>query len=175
MTTHVTPVHLIPILLPIVVALLLYRRIRRNVGQQVFKLRRVIGSLVFLSVLTLLIAALSRNHPSLLVGLGVGILVGVPLGLAGRHLTHFETTDEGLCFKPNTYIGVGISLLLAGRVAYRLTLFHATSPNMGHRVPGLLKSPLTLFILGILAGYYLVYHSSLLVSYRRMNPDNEGA
>ncbi len=175
MATHLTTADLIPFLLPIMVLLVLYRRIRRNVGRQEFKLRRLILRLVVFSVFTLVIAALSLDLPSSLAGLGGGILLGVPLGLLGLRLTRFETTDEGHFYRPNTYIGVAISLVLVGRLAHRLTELHAASLDASHHAPSLLQSPLTLFILGVLAGYYIFYNINLLVLHRRMGLELEDA
>ena len=169
MAIPVTLTNLVPVLLPCLILLALYGRIRRNIRRQVFKSRRITLRLIFFSVFILLIAALSLNYPSSLAGFGVGILLGVPLGLAGLHLTRFETTAEGRFFTPNMYIGVALSFLLVGRLAYRLTLLYAASLDVSQHVPGLLQSPMTLLIFGIIAGYYTFYNTSLLVQSRRMS------
>ena len=67
---------------------------------------------LFLGVFSLL----TVGRLAVIGGLAGGLALGVPLGLYGLHLTRFETTPEGRFYTPNPYMGVGLSMLLAGRV-----------------------------------------------------------
>jgi hypothetical protein len=138
-----------------------YRRVRRNIGRQPLRPGRAIRSIVILSLVSVLIAVTSLQNTNLLLGFGGGVLLGALLGFAGLKLTRFETTDEGHFYIPNTHIGIALSVLFVGRVAYKYIVpgHAATVQNPG--VP--FQSPLTLFILGLTVGYYLVYQTGILI------------
>ncbi len=154
----------IPILFAGLIAWSIYRRVRRNIGRQKLRPRRITVSIVILSVVTILLFSLSLTYPPLLLGLGGGLLLGVPLGLVGLRLTRFETTGEGHFYTPNTQIGIALSLLFVGRLAYRFWVFHNADAAPGG--PPAFQSPLTLFIFGLIAGYYLVYYVGLFIHTR---------
>jgi hypothetical protein len=138
-----------------------YRRVRRNIGRQPLRLGRIIVSLVVLLLVSALLIGLSLAFPKLLLGFGGGILLGAPLGFLGLRLTKFETTDQGHFFTPNTHIGIALSLLVVGRMIYRYWMFQGATA-MGAQ-PQLFQSPLTLLIVGLTVGYYLVYRIGLFV------------
>jgi hypothetical protein len=94
-------------------------------------------------------------------GFGGGILCGAALGFMGLRLTKFETTDEGHFYIPDTRMGVGISLLLAGRLLYHFIVPPNFALIPGH--PPRPFSPLTFFVAGITIGYFLVYMTGLLI------------
>jgi NhaP-type Na+/H+ or K+/H+ antiporter len=139
----------------------IYRRVRRNIGRQPLRPRRLIVSLVVFSLVSVLLFSLSLPFPKMLLGIGGGILLGALLGFVGLRLTKFETTEQGHFYTPNTHIGVALSLLFVGRMLYRIWLVGGPSPAPGQ--PQLFQSPLTLFIFGLIAGYYLVYYIGLFV------------
>ena len=141
----------------------IYRRVRRNIGRQPLRPNRIIISLVILTLVTILVLAGALQFPKLLLGVGGGILLGGALGFAGLRLTKFETTDQGHFFVPNMYIGLALSLLLVGRVLYRLYMFHDAMTASYSGQPQLFQSPLTYFILGLTIGYYFVYRIGLFV------------
>ena len=113
--------HFVPILLLVgIFAWSIYRRVRRNIGRQPLHPRRAITSITILSLVTVLIVGTSLQNANLLLGFGGGILLGALLGFVGLKLSRFETTDEGHFYTPNTYIGVALSVLFVGRVAYQI-------------------------------------------------------
>ena len=75
----------------------LYRRVRRNIGQQKLCPVRSVFSIVILTAVSVLLVgmAVQLQMPKLLLGIGGGLLLGVPLGLLGLRLTKFETTEAG--------------------------------------------------------------------------------
>ena len=139
----------------------IYRRVRRNIGRQKLQPRRILFSIVIFSLISALFIALSLQQMHLLLGIGGGLAVGVILGFAGLRLTRFETNGEGHFYRPNTHIGVALSLLFAGRMLYRLWIFRDAATASGHPPP--FQSPLTFFIFGLIAGYYIVYYIGLIV------------
>src|ERR1700733_10787901 len=149
-----TSLPVMPLLFGGLIAWSIYRRVRRNIGRQKLRPRRAITSIVILSAISVLIAATGFQNTNLLLGFGGGLLLGALLGLAGLRLTRFETTDEGHFYTPNTHIGVALSVLFVGRIAYKYIVKNqaaAQNPAMPF------QSPLTLFILGLTVGYYIVY------------------
>jgi len=139
----------------------IYRRVRRNIGRQPLRPRRIIFSIVLFSFLGLLFLAISLTQQPLLLGIGGGLLLGVALGFIGLRLTKFETTEAGHFYTPNTPIGIALSTLLIGRLLYRFWILLNTDLASGHPPP--FQSPLTFLIFGLLVGYYLVFYLGLFV------------
>ncbi|HEX7652831.1 MAG TPA: hypothetical protein VF607_04960 [Verrucomicrobiae bacterium] len=136
-----------------------YRRIRRQIGRQPV---RPVRSGFSVSIFTLLIGVLGWlevGHLAGLAALGGGLVAGAGLGFLGWRLTRFETTAAGRFYYPNTYLGVALSVLFAGRMLYRF--WHLNQAGLA-TTPGWWQSPLTLFIFGLLAGYYIVYHLGII-------------
>ena len=138
-----------------------YRRLRRSIGKQKLRPKRAIVRLALLCVASIFIFGFGLEFPRVLAGFGGGILGGALLGFLGLRLTRFETTEEGHFYTPDTRIGVAISLLLAGRLIYRMYVLSDTNLASGH--PPAMQSPLTYFIIGLTFGYYFVYYIGLFV------------
>ena len=136
----------------------IYRRVRRNIGQQRLRPGRITISIVIFSVISLLFLYASIHDMRLLAGIGGGLALGVMLGFVGLKLTRFETTEAGHFYTPNTYLGIAVSALFIGRLAYKYILH---SPGGNNQVPPL--SPLTFFLFGLTAGYYILYYIGLFV------------
>jgi len=150
-----------PVLFGGLIAWSIYRRVRRNIGRQKLRPRRAITSIVILSAISVLIAATGLQNTNLLLGFGGGLLLGALLGLAGLRLTRFETTDAGHFYTPNTHIGVALSVLFVGRIAYKYIAKGQAAAAQNPAMP--FQSPLTLFILGLTVGYYIVYQTGILI------------
>jgi hypothetical protein len=152
-------------LVPVVIGGLLiwrfYRRLRRNIGQQPLRPGRIITSIVIFSLISVVFFVIYAQFPKILLGLAGGLLLGAGLGLVGLRLTKFEATEQGHFYTPNTHIGIGLSVLLAGRIIYRMFFFSTDNP--APNAPQAFQSPLTLFFFGLIAGYYLVYYIGLFV------------
>ena len=92
----------------------------------------------------------------------VGVALGTGLGVYGLRLTKFEQTPRGLFYTPNAHLGVALSLLFVGRIAYRAAQLYFSSGSLVGRPTDFARSPLTLLIFGVLAGYYVTYAVGLL-------------
>lgn len=139
----------------------IYRRIRRNIGQQRLRPVRITISIVIFSLVSFLFISMAIHDPRLLASIAGGLTLGTALGFLGLKLTRFETTDAGHFYTPNTYIGVGLSVLFLGRLAYRYIVLG--DPTYAQNHPQAMQSPLTFFIFGLVAGYYIVYYIGLFV------------
>jgi hypothetical protein len=140
-----------------------YRRVRRNIGQQPLRPVRIIVSLVILSLVTALLVLVSLPFQKMLLAMAGGIALGAPLGFIGLRLTQFETNERGHFYTPNTKIGIALSVLLAGRMLYRWWVFENGTLAMTSGHPQFFQSPLTFFIFGLTLGYYFVYRIGLFV------------
>ena len=103
-----------------------------------------------------------------LMGLGGGLLAGCLLGLVGVHLTRFESTERGHFFVPNIYIGVAISVVFLARMAWQLNRIEAFTQQAWD--PHATRSPLTYFLFGMVAGYYVTFYSGVLIRGRHLGP-----
>jgi hypothetical protein len=156
-----TSAKVVPALATLYVAWRVYVRFRRNVGRQALRPGRMIWGIVFFGIISLLIALASFAYQPALLSYGGGLLLGLPFAFAGLHLTKFETTPEGHFYTPNTHIGLALTLLLAGRVVYRIVLLFGSSAANATSA-AFMQSPLTLGIVGLTAGYYIAYNSGVL-------------
>ncbi|MEO8002829.1 MAG: hypothetical protein ABI644_13220 [Arenimonas sp.] len=142
----------------------MYSRIRRMVGRQrSTSVRPWITAIAFPTLLTL-IAIASMTHPAALGALLGGAAAGIALGIYGLKLTKFEKTEEGLFYTPNAHLGIALSLLLVGRLIYRVVQVStiASANSFG-------SSPFTLAILGTLGAYYVTYAIGHLMWRSRVN------
>lgn len=160
-----------PILIGGLFAWSIYRRVRRNIGRQILRPRRVITSIAIFSVIGALLVVGSLHNLNLLYGLGGGWLLGGVLGFVGLRLTRFDTTEEGHFYTPNAHIGVALSMLLVGRMIYRFMVLNSSMSALQANHPPPLQSPLTYFIIGLTFGYYIVYYIGLFVHTHDRKPD----
>lgn len=153
----------------IVIVWRLYIRFRRSVGRQLFRARRPWISVILFPLLTVFmtLTLVSVNAQLALLALLGGAAVGVGLAIYGLRLTRFEVTPGGLYYTPNAHIGIALSLLFIGRIAYRFLQMGGMFPGTGASMSGAppspgWNSPFTLLFFGPLAGYYTTYAIGLL-------------
>ncbi|HEX3729614.1 MAG TPA: hypothetical protein VHV47_07400 [Opitutaceae bacterium] len=155
------------VLVPIVLWRL-YSRVRRNVGEQPYRQRRVIFYVVFFGGATVLAGAACVFLPRVTPGWAAGLILGGALGWVGLRLTRFEVRPEGLFYTPNPHIGVALSLIFAGRLAYRVIALNAQLAVGGRPPPALGDSALTYLVFELLAGYYVCYNLGVLLRCRAL-------
>ncbi len=174
------PAHLTSylILLPLL-ALIVWRRVSRQFGRQPIRRKRMIARIVIFAIIGGLFSLSGFHHLALAEGLFGGVLVGGAIGLVGLQLTRFEVDPiKGDCYVPNPWVGALLTVLLLGRLAWRLMVVgpqmqqaSALATVHGSSMPmplmGYASSPLTMLVIGLLVGYYLVYYIGVLVHHRR--------
>jgi hypothetical protein len=145
----------------------LFARIRRNIGRQQFRPRRSWITLCIFPLLIVLLGFATMTRPLSEGSLWAGVVAGVALGVLGRRLTRFEVVPEGYFYTPSAHLGVALSVLFVCRIAYRFIV--TGFPGIGSPAPqGQSLTPLTLLLLGTLAGYYCTYAVGLLRWYGRV-------
>ena len=166
-----TPQVIVPTLLVPLIGWRVYRRIRSNIGQQPIQPTRKVTRLIIFSLITVLFLwVASHSAPSLEAAAG-GLLAGVALGIVGVRLTRFHADEKGMYYTPNTYIGAAVTLLLVGRLVYRMVSIYST-PQFTAPPPGtdpfaqMTQSPLTLALIMLTIGYYLAYTAGVLYKSR---------
>jgi len=145
----------------------IYARVRRNIGRQRSRPWRHWFGIVLFPLLVLVFALLAISNPLAEAALWGGLAGGVALGTVALKLTRYERTAEGFFYTPNAYIGVGLSLLLVGRILYRMEQLYVGTGGAPGSDPSFARSPLTLVVFGLVAGYYIAYAAGLLRWRRR--------
>lgn len=163
-----TSAQLVPAVVIPLIIWRVYRRVRRNVGRQLFHPGRLLTSIIIFGLLTGLIGFVAIRYPVLEEGLGGGLLAGGLLAWIGIHLTRFDFSAAGRFYTPNTYIGISVTLLLIGRIVYRAIVLRGTFDGTADPVPSIFESPLTLVFFGITAGYYVIYCAGVLIRGRKL-------
>lgn len=156
-----TSTQLAPALIVSFVAWRVYVRVRRNIGRQPWQPKRLIARAIFFAAIGGLYAfgmVMTSNMSALAALLG-GVVLGVPLALWGLHLTEFVATPQGKFYTPNLWIGLTLTVMFVGRLAYRMIgVYSGAIPRSSMGGVGLFQSPLTVAMFGLTAGYYVAYN-----------------
>src|SRR5262249_49411005 len=145
-----------------------YTRLQRSIGRQRLQTGRLIARVaVILALVGPLVGLVTAHHLQSLAALGGGLLLGALLASISLRLTRFESTAEGIFYTPNLAIGLAISLLLIGRIAYRMTTLVLAPSGPTKPSSGIFQTPLTSLILGLMAAYYVAYAVGILVHGRK--------
>lgn len=158
-----TAAQVVPAIVVPLIAWRVYSRFKRNVGRQPFQPRRLKARVILFSAITVLLVFAVMGNPSVLGALLGGLVAGVLLAQLGLKLTRFELKPDGEFYIPNTAIGVGLTLLLVGRVLYRIIVLLVAPPVQSVPTVGMFQSPLTLGVFGLNAGYFITYNVGLVL------------
>lgn len=152
----------------LLVGFMLYRRYRRTFGPQ----RIVIWKIVLrITLLTLVAAGFIWSQPTLwgLVAGASGGTLGLGLGIFALRHTRFEATAQGSFYTPNGWIGLAVTALFLGRFASRMVGLYQQGAFAPQASPGgFPKSPLTLGLFLLLAGYYVSYLAGVWLASRKL-------
>lgn len=164
--------HPATLLLPAAIAVLigwrLYSRVTRMVSRQRLPRVRPWLTVCLFPLLIALVMLSALPAPLSALSLVAGIVTGAVLGVYGLRLTKFEQTPLGLFYTPNVHLGIALSLLLIARIGYRAAQAYFTGEATPQSSMVFVRSPITLLILGTLAGYYVAYAVGLLRWRRRV-------
>lgn len=140
-----------------------YARIRRlTVRQQSHPWRHRISLFVFPPLILLMLVTASTS-PLALAALIAGVMGGSLLALAGLNKTKFERVGDDFFYTPFAPIGIVVSALFLVRLAYRGVEVYGQMQAQSPVPHGdFARSPLTLLVFGLLAGYYMTYSTGLL-------------
>jgi hypothetical protein len=138
-------------------------RIKRMIGRQQSRPWRHRATAIIFPIATVVSAVAIWPHPMALAGLAGGLAIGCALAVVGLRLTRYENTPQGFFYAPNAHIGIALSLLFFARLVYRLyQAYDATSLPAPAGPEDFGRSPVTLLIFGMLAGYYTTYAIGIL-------------
>lgn len=140
----------------------LYSRVKRFVGRQRSRLWRHALAAIFFPVMVASFALFALHDPLAFSALAGGTVVGAGLALWALKLTTFEQTGTEFHYTPNARIGIAIALVFIARILYRAVeiLWAGGLPRAASQ--DFARSPLTLLVFGLLAGYYALYAAGLL-------------
>ena len=170
-----------PFLIAALAVFMIYRRFRRNFGQQPLRPVRMQVRIVMLLIIGCLLLPAALRSTAFLSALLAGAAAGVALALWGAARTRFLKIDQQLYYVPHTYTGVAVSLLFLGRLIYRLLQAYGATHAAGAEGPGsgsqafapaaMVQSPLTLGLFFVLMGYYVCYYSVVLWKSKRVSAE----
>ena len=152
----------VPALIALFVAWRVYMRARRTIGRQHFRPAQLKARIAIFSVITLILAAFAVTNLPVLGALAGGLALAVGLAWFGVHITKFEDAPDGKYYTPNTALGLAITALFVGRMLYRFYVIY-NMPGLQADSPQAFQSPLTYFLFGLTAGYYIAYAVGVLV------------
>ena len=135
-----------------------YNRIKRLLVRQRSQMWRHWVAAVLFPLLMVALALAAMGTPLALAALAGGVVAGVTLGVLGLQKTRFEQVGEEFFYTPNAHIGLLVSMLFLSRLLYRAYEFYA----VGAAQQDFGRSPLTLLVFGVLAGYYSTYAAGLI-------------
>ena len=111
-----------------------------------------------------------------------GAALGIALGAYGAARTRFMMYQGRLHYVPHTYTGIAVSLLFLSRLAFRVVQIYAGTPAMHNAEPAdpslafapasMVRSPLTVGIFFVLAGYYAWYYGWVLWKSKHLNAED---
>ncbi len=168
------PKSITPLLIFALIIFGVYRRMRRTFGRQTVNVPRMWVRVVILIAVGALISYAAVRNVNTLEALAGGVVCGAALALLGLRHTQFEVTAEGRFYTPHTYIGLLVTALFLGRLAYRyIALFAAGSASMAtgpaNPMATYTNNPWTAATFGVLFAYYILYYVGILLKSRTLS------
>lgn len=158
----------------------IYRRFRRSFGEQPVRERSMLARMALLFVVGILLLLPPFFSLGAVAAAVLGAAIGVGVGLYAVIHTRVEVRPEGAFYTPHPYIGLGITTLFIGRLAYRLFVtwpaMQAAMHGQGAHYQGAQTlasyqhSPLSVASYFLFAGYYVYYYASVVMRSRALAP-----
>jgi hypothetical protein len=166
-----------PFLVAALVMFAVYRRLRRNFGQQLLRPVRMKVRIATLLIIGSLLLFSTGHSLQFVAAALAGAAAGVLLAIWGAARTRYLWIEDQQYYVPHTYTGVAVTALFLGRLVYRLLQVYAATHTA--RIAGdpaaqqmftpnaMVRSPLTLGLFFVLVGYYVCYYSLVLLRAKR--------
>jgi hypothetical protein len=158
--------------------LLIYRRFRRSFGRQRIRPGRMRLRMILLTLVGCSLMPLALQSSQFLLAEIVGAAAGAALAVWGAQRTRYQALGGQLYYVPHTYTGIAVSLLLVGRLVYRLVEWYSMKRSIPSGMigdplssPVMARSPLTIGLLFAVVGYYVCYFSVILWRSKRIRPE----
>ncbi|HET7577963.1 MAG TPA: CcdC protein domain-containing protein [Bacillales bacterium] len=162
------------LILILLIAFGIYRRIRRNIGFQKLSPKSLRIRLIIFLIIGLMIIASSFALPFLYISDAGGIVLGLLLAYLAITTTKFEIRNEHWYYRPNAWIGGVVIAIFLGRLLYGFLLMNHSLGNLplqGSTTSGTyVRNPWTAGIIFILIAYYGGYYLFLLRKARQLPP-----
>ncbi len=173
-----------PFLFAALVVFAIYRRFRRSFGRQPLRPRRMTVRIVLLGVIACALLPTALRSAQFLSAELAGATLGLSLGAWGAQRTRFLMYREQLHYVPHTYTGIAVSLLFLGRLVFRVAQVYtgvrvshganrqyayAADPLQAFAPTAMVRSPFTVGLFFVLAGYYLCYYGWVLWKSKRLD------
>lgn len=157
-----------PLLVTGLVGLAYFRRIAGNFGRQPWRPVRAGIRLALLSLVLLALVFAALFVPGAGWAVGIGALAGATLAVFALKHVHAEMIEGKPCYTPNPWIGGALSLLLVGRLLWRMGSGGMAALAGGGAAMGQNASPLTLGIAATLVAFYVLNSAGLFVQFARL-------
>jgi len=180
-----------PFLFAALVVFAIYRRFQRNFGRQLLRPRRMTLRIVLLAAVGCALLPLALRSAQYLWAEIAGAALGIGLGVWGAERTRFMMYGGRLHYLPHTYTGIAVSLLFLGRLAFRVVQVYtgaqassyvtdaqvagSMDPSLAFAPASMVRSPLTVGIFYVLAGYYGWYYGWVLWKSKHLKAEDTEA
>jgi hypothetical protein len=177
-----------PFLFAALIVFAVYRRLRRSFGRQLLRPGRMVLRIVLITLVGSALLPMALLSAQYLWAEIAGAALGIGLGLWGAERTRFVRYGGQLHYVPHTYTGIAVSLLFLGRLAFRAVQVYAgvqaphaaggayvtdaPDPSSAFAPTSMVRSPLTVGIFFVLAGYYLWYYGWVLWKSRHLKAED---
>ncbi|RDI45788.1 hypothetical protein [Falsibacillus pallidus] len=148
-----------------IIGFVLYRRIRRSIGFQLYKQRRLIVRMSIFSILLVLILGLSFSHPINLLYDFLGAAAGSLILMYAIRKSLFEMKEDGLYYRTHIWIESFILFVFLSRFIYRFTNWGSISQaaadagnNPDQVNIAFTSDPISRAVFFLLAVYYIGFY-----------------
>ena len=144
--------------------------------------RRMAVRMALLTLLACTLLPMALRSAQYLAAELIGAVLGFGLGVWGAQQTRFQMYNGRLHYVPHAYTGLAVSLLFLGRLVYRVVQEYAgghaalaasgADPSQAFAATSMIKSPITVAIFFVLAGYYVYFYGILLWKSKHLKADD---
>jgi TRAP-type mannitol/chloroaromatic compound transport system permease large subunit len=169
---HATGQFLIPVALML---LIVYRRVKRTIGFQPYRPRRLTVRIAIFAVIGVLLLGAGFVHPILYLADAAGLVCGGVLAYFAIRHSKFEFRGGELHYRTHIWIETIVVALFIGRIAYRL-LFVFTAGQQaasGDQMQQYTRDPWTALIFFLIVAYYIGFYLHVLKEGRRRGADRQ--